>query len=163
MANTKPKAFGAAFNFVIVLFFVSTLAEDRIGNHQVCLQSESENWFTVYEICRSKGRQLLDPQRKKTQLTALHSKYYLADHHTWLAATHLGHKGKFVWATTGERANVVMRQNLTIDDRYPCVVLRNDTKKIDNSPCIRDYYLFCEESSICPVPALTFNGTYEEV
>ena len=78
-------------------------SSDLLGSRQVEFFKEPVNWHTAYENCRSIGMQLLTINNRE-ELNRIGE---LSQRHTeirnfFVAATDLGHEGKFVYATTGQ-------------------------------------------------------------
>lgn len=84
-----------------LLLFQFTHAEGKIGDRRVKLVPNAENWFSAFEICRRMGMQLLSVhnERENNEAQSLMRKHQIQS--AWLAATDLGHEGRWNWVTSG--------------------------------------------------------------
>lgn len=76
----------------VMLFVISSSAEDRIGNRRVHLHSTPQNWMTAYEACKFHGMQLLTlySYTEYQEVLTLMKKYKIEK--VWIAATDMGHE-----------------------------------------------------------------------
>lgn len=110
----------------VMLFVISSSAEDRIGNRRVHLHSTPQNWMTAYETCKFHGMQLLTLNSySEFQEVLTLMKTYKVDK-VWIAATDMGHEGNFVWATTGQKATWMAGYADNLQNNQHCVHIWND-------------------------------------
>lgn len=93
--------------FAIALLLTPTHCTDMIGDREVKVFQNPENFFTAFETCKYLGMDLLSIHNSVEEIQALN----LAQKHNilqfWVAVTDLGHDFSFVSLITGKRLTYV--------------------------------------------------------
>lgn len=132
----------------VMLFVISSSAEDRIGNKMVHLHSTPENWMSAYEACKFYGMQLLTlySYTEYQEVLTLMKKYKIEK--VWIAATDMGHEGNFVWATTGQKVTWMAGKADNYKNNEHCVHIWNE--QWNDIDCNTKGPYFCEETAAAP-------------